>query len=375
MPSSPESIVRFRADGLKRTRAIVFVHGLWGDPRHSWGEFPRYLRDSTRLEDWDVLSIRLPRKARLALAANEVRKVLAAHKEYTQLAFITHSVGGLVVQLALLDDPALADRASHAFFFALPAHGIRFDRPPFPTSRFIAGIFHPGFLDLHSESALLTSIRERWATRFSDTSLKSWIIGGTKDSLVPLESLAGVSPSRRRLIEGTHSSLIKPQASYSTAVTLVIHGLLDEDVPRGSVVPTQALEKLDAKVASHVFDVFLFADEADTRELREIANRLENRGIRPWLIEDRVPPGKKWFPVFQAESPGIRAIAICFGKAGIGVRVAERQKLANDFAEKGRPVLPVFLGASPATPGDLPIRLTNSFRWISAETIPWHWKH
>lgn len=34
--------------------AIVFVHGYWGDPEKTWGQFPELLAADSRLSDWDI---------------------------------------------------------------------------------------------------------------------------------------------------------------------------------------------------------------------------------------------------------------------------------------------------------------------------------
>ena len=46
-------------------------------------------------------------------------------RRYRSLAVVAHSMGGLVVQRALVDDPELADRTEKVVLFGTPSAGIR----------------------------------------------------------------------------------------------------------------------------------------------------------------------------------------------------------------------------------------------------------
>lgn len=38
-------------------KKLILIHGLSGDPKGTWGEFPKFLREDSEL-DYDVLSFR-----------------------------------------------------------------------------------------------------------------------------------------------------------------------------------------------------------------------------------------------------------------------------------------------------------------------------
>ena len=119
--------------------AMVFVHGFGGDPRATWENFPELLAADVELRGWDIFSLGypttllLPDISNLWSAQPEIRTVsdeLATRAElpplqrYAALAFVAHSMGGLVVQRALVDWEALARRVSHVLLFGTPSFGL-----------------------------------------------------------------------------------------------------------------------------------------------------------------------------------------------------------------------------------------------------------
>jgi hypothetical protein len=103
-------------NGIKRPRgAVVFVHGLNGDPFNTWNaglpgtpSWPNWLaEDLKHVEVWtteyDAAALEWQGHAmRLPLRARNFLSLLAAEGlEGRRLIFVTHSLGGLVVKQAL----------------------------------------------------------------------------------------------------------------------------------------------------------------------------------------------------------------------------------------------------------------------------------
>lgn len=87
---------------------LVFVHGLFGDSRHTWGTMPAWVLENAAI-DMDVISFSYPSKlwqrCSIALAAEDLRTWLQTEfAGYRNILFITHSTGGLVVKQTLKDD-------------------------------------------------------------------------------------------------------------------------------------------------------------------------------------------------------------------------------------------------------------------------------
>jgi pimeloyl-ACP methyl ester carboxylesterase len=99
-----------RADpGGKNFRAgvlLIFIHGIFGDSRETWGETPIKAMDAAEI-DADAFSFRFPASltedADVEDAANHLATALQEKfRRYRHLYFCVHSTGGLVVKAALV---------------------------------------------------------------------------------------------------------------------------------------------------------------------------------------------------------------------------------------------------------------------------------
>jgi pimeloyl-ACP methyl ester carboxylesterase len=87
------------------TSLLVFVHGLFGDAKTTWGQMPQWVLENAGLE-MDVVSFaypsRLLQRSNLQQAAEDLFTWLNTEfKDYSHVLFITHSSGGLVVKQML----------------------------------------------------------------------------------------------------------------------------------------------------------------------------------------------------------------------------------------------------------------------------------
>ncbi len=113
---------------------IVFIHGFLGNPTKTWGEFPNLVVADTAFDGWDVFSFgydtHLLPDLRNVWSADAGLDQLALYlktaiehdpfADYDAIAFVAHSMGGLIVQRALVDSGALANRTSHVFLYGSP---------------------------------------------------------------------------------------------------------------------------------------------------------------------------------------------------------------------------------------------------------------
>lgn len=96
-----------------------------------------------------------------------------------------------------------------------------------------------------------------------------------------------------------------------------------------------------------VFDVFLAHNGADKRAVRKLAERLEARGLRPWLDVEELIPGQPWVPALEKAIESVRSAAVIVGKDGIGPwEQRELWGCLEQSVERGMPVIPLLL------PGD-----------------------
>ncbi len=111
------------------------------------------------------------------------------------------------------------------------------------------------------------------------------------------------------------------------------------------------------------FDVFLSHNSKDKPAVRELAQALDRNGIRVWLDEDQLIPGRPWQKLLEAGIEQSATGAVLVGRDGLGPwEDEEMQALLRHAAAKGKPVIPVLLPGAPAEPG-LPLFLANR-KWV-----------
>jgi pimeloyl-ACP methyl ester carboxylesterase len=100
---------------------------------------------------------------------------------YRSLAIVAHSMGGLVVQRALLDNPALVPRVSHLLLFGTPSNGLR-------KAGFFAWLM-PQVKNMAEGGAFIRTLRNDWSEHFDrNPSFQMFAIAGDRDQFVPPKS-------------------------------------------------------------------------------------------------------------------------------------------------------------------------------------------
>jgi pimeloyl-ACP methyl ester carboxylesterase len=226
-------------------RAVVFVHGFSGARDDTWESFPTLLKTAT--PDWDIYTLGyattfLPDVLGVWSADPDV-PILATmlwtqlnippFQPYRSIALIAHSMGGLVVQKALVDDPALAARIRNVILFGTPSAGLR-----------KAGWLQFWKRQLNNMSAgspFITGLRAEWKRLYMPKAPFNLLaVGGASDQFVPPES--SQSPFDRsmcRIVPGNHVSLVKPANADAPSFNLVMAALGTGSAPLIDVGGTQ----------------------------------------------------------------------------------------------------------------------------------------
>jgi len=113
------------------------------------------------------------------------------------------------------------------------------------------------------------------------------------------------------------------------------------------------------------FDVFMCHHSDDKPAVREMAKRLQDHGLLPWLDEAQLIPGRPWQDELERQIGSIRAAAVFVGPGGVGPwQNQEMRAFLNEFAVRECPVIPVLLpgGAAP----QLPLFL-RSMTWVDLQ--------
>ena len=124
-----------------------------------------------------------------------------------------------------------------------------------------------------------------------------------------------------------------------------------------------AKAQLDGKIATNDFDVFLCHHSEDKPAVKEIGERLKERGILPWLDEWELRPGLPWQRALEKQIKQIKSAAVFVGKNGRGPwQDLEVEAFLRQFAKRECPVIPVILADSEQAP-ELPIFL-GGMTWV-----------
>lgn len=111
------------------------------------------------------------------------------------------------------------------------------------------------------------------------------------------------------------------------------------------------------------FDVFLSHNSQDKPVVRELAGALKARGLRVWLDEEQLVPGRVWQEELETIIRTTRAAAVLIGRSGLGPwEKPEMRGCLDEFVNRGSPVIPVLLPDAPAKP-ELPLFL-RGITWV-----------
>ena len=220
--------------------AIIFIHGFSGNAEVTWGLFPKLLQKEPRLRGWDIHSFGYstsiwadivgvwkasPRIATLADLFRTKMHLFPLNK-YQNIALITHSMGGLIAQKALVDNDEFASKVSHLIMFGTPSNGLKkasfFKRWKLQISDMAAG------------GPFITKLRKDWEAKYliNTTHLKYWAIAGDEDQFVPEESSIDVFPkSVTKVVEGNHLTIVKPDGPNNSSVRIAVECLAPDGNP------------------------------------------------------------------------------------------------------------------------------------------------
>jgi GTPase SAR1 family protein len=114
------------------------------------------------------------------------------------------------------------------------------------------------------------------------------------------------------------------------------------------------------------FDVFLCHNVADKPAVRELAERLRGRGLRPWLDERELRPGFPWQRALEEQIQNIPAAAVIVGSKVGPWQNQELEAFLRQFVKHGCPVIPVRLPGAECP--DLPMFL-DGMTWVDLSVV------
>ena len=265
-------------------RAVVFLHGFSGDRDDTWNRLPGLL--GTVVADWDIYTLGyattfhpdflgvwsadpdLPILATMLKTQASIDPL----RRYRSLAVVAHSMGGLVVQRALVDDPELADRTEKVVLFGTPSAGIR------KASWLV--FWKRQFRNMANGSEFIKDLRQDWAARFEpDPGFDLWVVAGEQDQFVPPESSLGPFPRQfRYVVPGHHLSMVRAADTDSPSVRLLMSALSDAPAADETTAPLALAAEIPDATASALIEAR--GDGMSQQDVVRAALALEQNGKR-----------------------------------------------------------------------------------------------
>lgn len=111
------------------------------------------------------------------------------------------------------------------------------------------------------------------------------------------------------------------------------------------------------------FDVFLCHNSKDKPAVIQVAQQLQDKGIKPWLDIWHLRPGFSWQRALEQQINQIASAAVFVGKSGLGPwQSQEVDAFLRAFVNRQCPVIPVLLSNAPTKP-QLPLFL-QGLTWV-----------
>ena len=226
---SPE-VRSYRQDG-KRS-AIVFIHGFTGNASTTWDTFIHTLLGDNRLSEWDVYSIGYSSRfvidlpiwktdPQLDVCATGFRTKLTHPPldKYGAVAVVAHSMGGLVVQRALLDDLSVREKVSHVVLFGTPSGGLK--------KAGFGRLLKKQMADMSEGGAFIHKLRDDWNSWFGrGTTFAFKAVAGSEDGFVPaVSSLMVFEDRHREVVPGNHMDIVHPTTTCHPSYEVLFKAL------------------------------------------------------------------------------------------------------------------------------------------------------
>jgi pimeloyl-ACP methyl ester carboxylesterase len=209
-------------------RAIVFVHGWTGDQK-TFGNMPTFIQDivgiETRLFVYPTgIFTHSPAVADLS---GGLRNWLRNELDDCSLAFVVHSLGGLVVRQFIVGEQDYETRID------LAVRGICFIASPHSGSKLataakkLSPLASKQVLDLEPDSSFLTQLDDRWSKWVADNvssherDCRLMSIVGTADKIVTGVRAKGLGEERIPIMLRDHKNIVTPKDRNDEVVKTV----------------------------------------------------------------------------------------------------------------------------------------------------------
>lgn len=278
-------IIDFRNEPASNN-VILFLHGFSGDSATTFGNIPQYIKEDDRLNGWDMFSVGYSSNQMPSLgigiwaAIPDITKLAdflntTIHNQfvkYKQIAIVAHSMGGLVVQKALLElDAASRNRITYLLLFGTPSNGL--------NKAGVVKFWNRQLRDMASDGPFVTTLRKKWNETFAAGYPFSFkVVAGTDDEFVPTAS--SQQPFDKKyceVVSGNHLAIVKPDDKNHAGYQLII-ATLTKTVFNNPFTDKEAINLLQGNYTDVVNNLLPQKDELDKKGLAKLIFALEGLG-------------------------------------------------------------------------------------------------
>ena len=287
---TPATVAHIRAPNENHRAAIVFIHGFTGGVG-TWSDLGPRIAGDSRLPTWDSWTIIfgtswLPdvcgiwsADADLDIIAERLATDLnlGALQRYESLVLVAHSMGGLVVQKALVDKAKVAERTHAVILFGTPSAGLLKAR----TLKF----WKRQLTDMAKGGPFIARLRADWTRKYAKVPFAFLAVAGERDQFVPPDSSLGpFAADQRAVIAGNHVTMIHPPAADRNVVDLVVQRIINKGAA-GNIGDSALLAIELGDFRSVVKDYLPEAKNLDAGALIRLAIALDALGRRDEAYE------------------------------------------------------------------------------------------
>lgn len=282
------AVITHRSNGNQNM--LCLIHGFSGDAETTFGSMPELITSDDSLLGWDLISIGystelLPDIGKGLWSADpDINKIAGYLRTYLQILFshynrialVGHSMGGLVIQRAMLN---MADiqKISHVLLYGTPSGGLK-------KAMYLRWLKNQ-IRDMDKEGPFIASLRKEWTQKFEKGHPFSFaVIAGESDEFVPPESSLKPFPEEyHHYTSGNHTSMVKPVKAEETSFLILKKHL--NDAPRHLFGDDRDVSNLIAQYHKDVQTLGPKLNELDAKGFKKYIFALEGIGRIEGAVE------------------------------------------------------------------------------------------
>ncbi|MER8373701.1 hypothetical protein [Mesorhizobium sp. M1406] len=245
---------------------ILFVHGLFGSPKTTWGPLFELVKRDQNLDNWDIDAFEFPstyfpsflrRTANITeLAAGLRTTIQTSHADRSRIKIVAHSLGGIVVRKYIVDQVKAGNElpAIEALLLASPSGG--------SDMAGIGQLLSPHnrhLKQLSPDADALASLNEDWKLLKIDERMEIHYAAGGADAVVYPESALPtlIGPKHSLIPSCDHFSIVRP-SNYDDISYKIIRNFITAGPTSPSI---KSNGNSVARIADPLFDIYHLSDE------------------------------------------------------------------------------------------------------------------